>query len=279
MMIECNFHGAGHFRITGVLILSFLMMLFNSCGTLRPLPPRELLSDERASGILKEMEVQESRVGSFYAIGTISARQWYGESEAGILIAGRKAPFRLKIEMTHSWGKPILHILIDQERLEVLSFNEERHYSGPFTPGTLSKFIPGELDAGLAWGVLRGYPQLLKHHRYASLKPGQIALFDQAGRKLEEIDVGPEGWRPVRVFFPDKKIQLFFSDFQENGDIAYAGVVRVEQIEPKQNLILRKKKVVFNKDIPDQIFRLEKPPGFDTYSFEENDKIHAPVNK
>ena len=52
--------------------------------------------------------------------------------------------------------------------------------------------------------------------------------------------------------------------------ISYAQKVKVEDMAGKSRLTLRNRKMVFNENIPEQVFQLEKPPSFGTYNLEEN---------
>ncbi|MGE5840999.1 MAG: hypothetical protein ACM335_01895, partial [Deltaproteobacteria bacterium] len=54
------------------------------------------------------------------------------------------------------------------------------------------------------------------------------------------------------------------ADFRREDGILYAGEVRVTQLEGTRSLTLKNARMVFNKPIPDELFRLEIPPGFET---------------
>ena len=247
------------------LLACLLFISLFSCATFyKP------LADKEVEVILSRIQAQESKVSAFYTSGGLSLQDREWDSESHVLIVGRRNPFKIKIEVTHPWGRPIVHILIDERNLQVLSFPDKKLYRGVFTPEALSKFLPGELDEHVVWAVLRGYPHLLAYHRTISMKANQIRLFDEKGKVLEIIDLYPESKRPRMVFFPEKNMGLEFSDFQELDGIYYARKVKVEDMEGKSNLILRKRKMVVNEAIPKQVFHLEKPPSFGTYDLEEN---------
>ena len=253
------------------LLRCLLLLSLSSCATLyKPLPDRDV------EVILASIQAQERRVFSFYTTGGLSLHDRGWESESHVLIVGNRNPFRIKIEVTHPWGRPIVHILIDERNLQVLSFAEERLYIGAFTPETLSRFLPGQLDAHLVWAVLRGYPHLLPYHGTRSMKANQIRLIDQEGKAHEIIDLYPESKLPRMVFFPAKNIVLGFSDFQQIDGIYYARQVRVEDMGGKSNLMLKNGKMVFNKSIPKEVFQLVKPPSFRTYDLEGNSKEAGP---
>jgi hypothetical protein len=254
-----------------ILLTCLVFLSLSSCATLyKPIPERDV------EVILARIRAQERKVFSFFLTGGLSLQDRDWESESHVLIVGNRNPFKIKIEVTHPWGRPIVHILIDEKNLQVLSFAEKRLYLGAFTPETLSKFLPGELDAHLVWAVLRGYPHLLSYHGTTSMKANQIRLLDEKGRAQEVIDLYPESKLPRMVFFPAKNIGLGFSDFQEIDGIYYARRVKVEDMGGKSNLMLRNKKMVFNKTIPQEVFHLEKPPSFGTYDLEENPNEAGP---
>ena len=246
------------------LIVIFLLILIPNCATVSKPTIQEPLSDQTIKRIIAAIQEQENKVHSFYAHGLIASSAWYGQSEADILVVGKKNPFKMKIEITQTWGQPILHILIDQKRLEALSFKDKTLYYAPFTPEFLSKFFPGDIDPEFVWGTLRGFPNLVRHDRVKSLRKDQVSLFQGEGEEVEVIDLHPESQLPKSVRFPDKQITLSFSDFQENGGIYYAREVGVSHNGEKRRLALKNMKIVFNKSIPEQIFILDKPPAFET---------------
>jgi len=257
-------------RIVVLLFLlppTFLLLLY-ACATLyKP------LGDQDVEVILSNMKEQERKVSSFFTSGGLSMKDGNVDSEAHVLIVARRNPFRIKIEVTHPWGRPIVHILIDGTRLQVLSFPDEKLYVGNFTPEALSKFLPGDLDLDLIWAVLRGYPNLQAHHRTLSLKANQIRLFNEKGKAIEIIDLDPESQHPQMVFFPERDMSLVFSAFQEVNGVLYARKVKVEDLEKKRHLVLRTQKRVFNTTIPEQVFQIEKPPAFEILYLKEQPNI------
>jgi len=246
------------------LIVLFLLILIPNCTTVSKPPIQEPLSDQTTKRIIAAIQEQENKVHSFYAHGQIAASAWYGQSEANILVVGKKSPFKMKLEITQTWGQPLLHILIDQKRLEVLSFKDKTLYHAPFTSESLSKFFPGDIEPEFVWGTLRGYPNLVSHDHVKSLKKDQISLYLGEGKEVEVIDLYPENQLPKSVQFPDKQITLSFSDFQENGGISYAREVGVSHKGEKRRLVLKNMKIIFNTSIPEKIFIQNKPPAFET---------------
>ena len=252
------------------LLIFIILIFFSNCASLYKPPIQKPLSDQIAATIISRIRQQEKRVSSFYTAGFLTMKNWYSESESNILIVGTRDPFRIKIEITHQWGQPILHVLIDQTRLEVLSFADKKLYLGAFTPMALSRFFPGQLDSGLIWAALRGFPNLMKHHSFVSLKTDQISLFNKKEKEIQIIDIYPESFLPRMASFPEQQIRLAYSDFQEDNGVYYAQVVKLDHKKGKRTLILKNRKMIFNKTIPEQIFILKKPPSFEIHQLKEN---------
>jgi hypothetical protein len=241
-----------------------------SCARVSKVPPLDPLLYQKAKTLTAGIQEQEEKVFSFYAFGKLLVKSRNRESEFNILAAGAKNPFKMKIELTHPWGQPILHILIDKTRLEALSFPEKRLYLGSITPAALSRFFPGDLDSDLIWGTLRGYPRLLREHVILSLKGNQIRLGKEREKDLEIIDLDPETLLPSLVSFPERKIDFAFSDFHEDHGIYYAREVSVRHHHRGGQLRLKNRKMVFNRNLPEGVFPLEKPPGFETFHLDED---------
>ena len=221
--------------------------------------------------IIERIQAQGDKVVSFYTSGTLRAHSWVWESEADFLIAGIKNPFMLKLEVTHPWGRPILHILIKEGRLEVLSFTENRLYVGIFTPRLLARFFPVKVDHDLMWAALRGYPHLLDYDGVSSGRGDQIVLFNGSGNEIAFIDLYSEGYFPKSAYYPETNLHLAFSGYRQSEGIDYAGEVEITGVKGNKRLVLQNRKMVFNKAIPGEIFTLEKPPMFETVLLEEKD--------
>ncbi len=219
--------------------------------------------------MIATMRAQQELVTSLAASGKLSIRNWHWEAETDVLLVGTKEPFRVKIEIAHSWGQPILHILIHEGRLDVLSFRDEKLFVSPFTPRALARFFPGDLDSLLIWTVLRGYPGLYAYDRVISEKAHQLRLLNREEGDLEVIDLLPDSYLPRRVSFPDRRIVLEFSEFQERGGIFYAAQVDMNPLKGGKKLTLRTNRMVLNKSIPDDVFALRVPPTFEVHRLEE----------
>jgi len=252
------------------LIAILCSIILANCATIPKSFYQEPLSYDEVKNIIEKVQDQGKKVSSFYSFGSLSVKDGNWESESNILAVGTKNPFLIKIEITHPWGQPILHILIDQIRLEVLSFREKRFYLGTFTPAALSRFFPVDFNTDLIWSALRGYPNIIGHHRVAFMGRNQISLLNGEEKEIEIIDLYPENLLPKLVSFPEKNIYLGFSNFQEDKGIIYAKKVKVKMVKRDVNLVLKNRKMVFNKIIPEQVFVIKKPPSFKTFYLDEN---------
>ncbi|MBN1833656.1 MAG: DUF4292 domain-containing protein [Deltaproteobacteria bacterium] len=204
--------------------------------------------------------------------GKLTVKNWIWNSDFNILIVGTKEPYRIKIEVTHPWGQPIVHVLIDRTTLQVLSFQEERLYIGAFTSEALSEFFPGNFDADLIWSVLRGHPKLLEYQGAISLGSDQISLLDHKEDVVEIIDIGPDNHLPRQVSYPQQNITMVFSDVQESQGILYARKIKVKNTKEKGSLVIENKEIGFNRTFPWQIFFIEKLPLFETFYLDDRQR-------
>lgn len=238
------------------------ILLINGCSSIYLSVRGKVLSPHEVSLMLSGLQTQEEMVNSFYSTGTVVLKDWQWESEANSLIVGIKDPMRLKIEITHSWGRPVLHILIDKDKIEILSFEERKLYRGPNKPGRLSRFLQ-DIDTRHMWTVARGYPSVLEHQQAVTPGRNRITLLDNEEKSVETIYLDPEGRHPHLVSFPLSNLDIKFSGLSENEGIYYAREVTVGSVVKGKMLILKNKKMVFNKTIPDEIFLIKCPAMFE----------------
>ena len=244
--------------------LILILILVSGCATITTPPiPKKPLSIEEAGTIISNIEDQEGMVYSFYSIGKVVLKDWKWNSGADFLIAGERVPLRIKIEITHPWGKPVLHLLIYNERLEILSFQDRVLYRGTYTPENLSRFLPTKITTGLMWAVVRGYPHATDYTEVISRQRDQLSLINSRGHEVETIDLYPENHLPSQVYFPLNQVSLIFSSIQEDKGILYAKEVTVQSDKEKKSLILNNSQMIFNKEIPEKIFSITKPPSFE----------------
>ena len=253
-------------RLARHFLLFLLLVGIQGCALLYKLPPQPPLSPEDVTRALSLIREQDDKVRSFFTSGRLQVKEGIWEQEALALVAATRNPERVKIEITHPWGQPIVHLLVEGRAFSVLSFDRRKIYTGEATPESLSKVFPGRFDHEVIWAVLRGYPTLKTFQHAVSQAGNQISLFDANGNEIQKMDLEPERFQPVSVIYPGMEMKLEFSEFQENQGIIYGK--RTTVLHPKGSLTLTREKAVFNNPIPDPIFVLESPPGFTTDKLE-----------
>ena len=240
-----------------------LLLLLSCCARVAITPPSPPLDHQAITGIISAFKEQGVAVRTLFSSGTLTLDIKDSESDATVLIVATRDPSKIKIEITHPWGRPLLHILIMGSSLEILSFTEKRLYSGQIGTHDLSRLIPVPLSPELLWALARAYPVLLKYNRVLSLKGNQITLLDQRGDKIQVIDLYPESDLPHKVSFCQQNAEMTFSDFQNNDGIRYAKEIGLNSPEDNARLALEIRQMVFNKPVPNAIFRLETPLDFE----------------
>jgi hypothetical protein len=249
--------------------LPFFLFLLCGCATLFKTSSSPPLSEQEIETALSGIQEQEKKVFSCYSNGHLTVKNWIWNSDFSLLIVGTKEPYRIKIEVTHPWGQPIVHVLIDKTTLKVLSFQEERLYISAFTPEILSEFFPGNFDIGLIWVVLRGYPNLLEYQKAISLGSDQIRLLNEKKDVVEIIDIHPDNHLPRQVSYPQQGIHMVFSEVLEKQGITYARKIKVKNTKEKGSLVIENNEIGFNREFPEEIFVMEKPPLFETFYLDD----------
>ncbi len=252
------------FKPNRIPISLLVLFLFQSCAQIPVKPPPSPYAHQEIGLIISGFREQENRVDTFFSSGRLTVRAKSSESGSNVLIVGSKNPFKLKIELTHAWGRPLLHIIIHDSKLQILSFTDKKYYHGHLgTPGSL-RFFPARLDPEQVWALLRAYPVLWKYSRVVSLKGNQITLLNGKAEPVQIVDLYPKSSLPRLVSFPEQGIKASFSDFENNNGLKYAQKIRLEDPKNETILSLNLKQMVFNKTLPASIFNLEKPKDFET---------------
>lgn len=243
-----------------IFVLIGSLMLAAGCAALAPAPPP--LAPEETSRILSAFSAEAKQVRKFYGTGKMAIKSKTRSIGGSILAAAERAPLRLKLEMTHSWGRPISHVLVQDNRISMVVFPEKRCYRGPLSAYDGSGLIPSALKQEQIWSFLRGFPLLSRYHHARSTRGDRITLFDRAGTAIQILEFDPERMVPEALRFPESNLEILFSDFQTRDGIRYAEAVRVST--PESSLRFELDRMVFNRAIPEAIFQLDVPPGYET---------------
>ena len=240
-----------------------MLAVLSGCAALRPAAPP--LGVPETARVLDRLKVQADRVHTFYSMGTVVLKHGFVEAqEARILVVGTRDPFRIKVEITHPWGRPLLHVLVRGDRLEALSFQEARRYTGPATPETLGRFLPSPPDLQSVWSLLRAYPAPPNKGTAVSEPGPRIVWREASGEAIRVLGIRVETLDPERMVFPESRLQVIFGDLQETGGVRYAREVRYLPEKERREVVIRNERMVFNQEIPKAIFELRTPQTFRT---------------
>jgi hypothetical protein len=237
-----------------ILVIVSLM----GCAPLRPLPPAKPFSRDHARHLISQMQAQADEVFSFVGMGKLLFREGGQETDMNLLAVGKR-PSRLRLEVTHTWGKPLLYIVADKQNTSVLSFAEHTFYSGPSSQLDTRLFFLFELDLDAAWAILSGRIPILPHRKIESLRPNEITLFNGHGEAVERLFFPSGRSLPASIHLPTRGFTVVLSRFKEGTLGPYPSKVTIAQGDERQ-LEIRYKSLDLNRPIPEEIFTLNPPP-------------------
>jgi len=245
-----------------ILIAGLSLVILQGCAHLYVQTPSLPLNQEEIARFISSYKEQERLVNTFFSSGRLVFLERDSESDSNILVLGKRDPLRIKIEITHPWGRPLFHILISDDTLHVLSFPEKRYYLGPIESAGPAWFFPASLGPDQIWTFARGYPMFPEYDRAISLRGNQITLLDGEEKPLQVVETYPESTLPRLILFPGQGVSLSFSGFKHDERIYYARKTRLEDPGTESALVLNLKQMVFNKPIPESIFQMVIPANF-----------------
>jgi hypothetical protein len=265
------------------LLAALVFFAVQCCSPLAVKPPVPPLTQESVASILSAFEDQERAAETLFFAGTLNVAQRDSENSVQILmIADRRAragtgacPYgRMKIEITHPWGKALIHILMEDERLDILDFAEKRFYRGSLKSRYLIDRLPVPLNPSILWSLARAFPALLNHQMAASLAGNQITLLDSAGDKVQVLELYSGEPLPYKVFFVEEKVKMVFSHFEDAEGILFARQVRFHGPDHGIDLGLEINQMTFNTPLPEAVFDMEAPPDFKTVRLRDDLSEH-----
>ena len=244
-----------------------MLVLFQCCAPLivKPTIP---LGDEEIARYISAIRKQGRMVQTLFSSGRVILKRPDSEVRANILIVATKYPTNIKIEITHPWGRPLFHLLINETTIKALSFPDKRLYTGPVGSSGVVTFFPIRFGPDQIWNLVRGYPTLQLHDKAVSQRQNRISLIDREGKTVQVIDFDPEKRLPYSTSFPIQDITITFSRLQNENKIYYARKIVMADHKNKTSLTLNLRQMVFNTAIPKSVFELKVPAGFETLPFE-----------
>jgi len=272
----------GRFEIgSGIktLLTALAFFAFQCCSPLTVNPPAPALEEERVAALVSAFAAQERVAKTFFFSGTLTFNNRNSENAVQILLITDATPRegtdrgcgtgacpygRMKIEITHPWGKPLLHILIQGQRIHILDFNEKRIYGGSLKSKGLSRRIPVPLDPSILWSLARAFPALLKYREIASMAGNQFAFLDAMGNKVQHFELYSAEPLPREVCFCKQDATIVFSHFDDDDGILYARRMSFRGPDHKVGLEIDIEQMAFNAPLPEAVFAMEAPPDFKT---------------
>ncbi len=247
-------------------MLISLLFLVSGCApfTGPPVPPP--LTPAETDQLVTLLREQDQRVRSFFWSGRLTARKRLGQAENLIVSVGRRDPLWLKIEVTQSWGQPIVQALISETQARVLVVPEKRFYVGHMKASGLSgDFLPAGLDARQLWGALRGFPILPEYARLISNRGDRLTFLDIEGKVIQTVDFDPATRFPHFVNLPDPVVNVSFADIKDDQGVLFARHIIIESPDAGLTLELEMSQAIFNQPVPEAIFSLNPPPGYEVH--------------
>jgi len=240
-----------------------VLLLLSGCAYFAASPPSPPLARQEIDRIVSAFEEQERAVDTLFSSTALTIDVQGFQSEAMVLIVARRNPSTIKIEITHPWGRPLLHVLVKGPYLDILSFSEKRHYRGRLVSSDLSRLIPVPVSPDILWTLSRAYPVLPHYHRAQSTKGDQISLMDKQNADIQVVDLYPDTYLPRRVWFCQQETYMSFSEFQSSNGILYAKEIGLRSNDSRTRMTLEIRQMTFNSPLPEAIFKQEVPRGFE----------------
>jgi len=241
----------------------FLLTLVLGCASLAPFPPAKPFSQQESDRLISNLQDQEEKVSSFQGVGKLMLKKGEEEIEANLFTIG-STPYKIRLEITHPWGRPLLHIVADEKSISVLSLRDKKFFRGPPHSFNMKQFFLYGLDLDLAWKIFSGsVPILSTYGRTVSLKPHEISLYNKQGEIIETISFSSKTLLPRSIYFPKKGLSIRLSEFDEGYLDPRPLKIKVLKENEDQLVVIRYKSFTLNKPVPEEIFQLNPPPSFE----------------
>lgn len=251
------------------LLLCYLLVAGCAAREKRPL---SALETEEVFSVLWRNDLKAE---NFFATGQLIIE---GESysKAPILLVGKRRPFALRIEITHPWGKPLAHMLFEQDRFILVSFQESKYYVGETWTLEAHSGFPPSLSPLELWGLARGYPPLEGLQPLPS-KEGEMRVCgpDKKGEKILLL----EGLIPRKAVFPSKGLEITYGNINQSAGVPFAQEVVVFNTIDGQTLTIRREQAHFNTKLQEGLFVMDIPSGFERVYVAGFGRKDPPVNK
>ena len=246
----------------------FIFMLLLGCAPLVPSPPYAPFTQTETAQLISELRAEGRRITSFHGVGRLLYRDREEESELNLLAVGRR-PFKVRLEVSHPWGRPLFFIVLDGDNTSVLSLVDHKFFKGRSSRLPMDLFFLLRLDLDSIWQILSGNVPVLPHSKAASLKPYEVTLYNGEGEVTQIISFFPRSLLPRSVSFPYEGITIMLSDFKQDDFGPRPLRIEIARKDTNQSVEIRYKDLTRNKPIPEEVFSLDPPPGFEVIELNE----------
>ena len=240
----------------------FLLFLISGCAHILHFPAYKPFSEKEINYLISHLKEQRENISSFRGIGRLRYKDGNKESELDLFVVGCK-PYRARLEITHSWGRPLFHIVVDERSISALSPADNKFFHGPLTSSNIRRFFNFDLEPDSAWELFAGRIPILPYNKAESLKAREIVLYNMQNEAVEVISFSHEDLLPRSVSFPKKGFSVILSKFKEDGLGSYPLNVKIVNREKSRLLDIRYKSLKFNQIVPEEVFQLNPPPDFE----------------
>ncbi len=277
------------------LLAALAVLVFQSCSPLSVPPPSPAMNEESVTAVLSAFAGQENAANTLFFSGTLTLKNQSSENSVQILMIADAAPHdrtksaayregnaqkgvqlnrRIKIELTHPWGKALMHILVDGVQVDILNFREKRLYRGSLSSQYLASRLPVPLNLKILWSLARAFPALFEYQSAESFAGNQIALMDEKGQKIQVFELYSSEPLPFKVSFCEENASMVFSDWQDEDGILYARQMKFRSPDQKISLGIEIDQIRFNTLLPKAVFGMAAPQDFTTVPLKDDRSEH-----
>jgi hypothetical protein len=247
-----------------------LLILASGCAHIFHLPSHKPFSEKEINRLTSHLKEQQGSISSFQGTGRLRYKDGDKESAGLDLFTVGCRPGRIRLEITHSWGRPLFHVVVDGKNISALSLTDNKFFYGPLTSSNIRRFFKFDLEPELVWEIFAGVTPILPYVKADSLKAREIVLYDMQNEVMEAISFSGEGILPGSVSFPKKGFSVILSKFKEDGSRSYPLNIKVVSKDKNRSLDIRYKGLKFNRVFPEEVFRLDPPPDFKIIQLDNN---------
>jgi CRISPR/Cas system-associated endonuclease/helicase Cas3 len=123
--------------------------------------------------------------------------------------------------------------------------------------------FPASLKSDQVWGLARGYPTIAKYNTAILQQTDQILLLTAKGKAIQSVRLLPESRLPSLTIFPNQGIKISFQNYNKIAGVYYAKRIGIDYPKAAITWSLDIRQASFNGYIPEEVFNLEIPSGFE----------------